>query len=634
MVQYYILCSGTIILIEGTVTHFIHFEPVGRRGDAPAGETLLDHARTLGVDLVSLCGGGGGCGRCIIQVLEGEVSKPLTVELDFLRPEEIGQGFRLACCTIPQSDCKVRVPPGSLTSLQRLEIEGDEMSVDVLPITEVYRVVLTPPTMDDPKADAGQLTDALARQHDLDGASLDIDVLRLLSTYARENVDPNSGEWHLRVVLREHEIIGLLQSGAPLLGLAVDLGTTKIALYLLDLNTGQTLVSHGLMNPQIAYGEDVIARIAFSEKDISNASFLRELVVEALNQAVVEMCAKADVEPFSIADAVIVGNTAMHHFFLGLPLKQLARVPYVPAITSALDIKARDLGMDLMPGSYVHLLPNIAAYVGADHTAMLLAVDIEQEQHVTLAIDIGTNTEISLFNQGVVTSTSCASGPAFEGAHIKHGVRAVNGAIEHLHLIDDRIEYQTIGNAPPVGLCGSGILDAMAQLYLAGILDKQGTMHDHPRVCTVDGTREFILVDEVGLSQEKVGETPQLTISITQQDVRQLQLAKGAMRTGIELLLNANGLRMDEIDHVIIAGAFGTYIDIRSAITIGMLPDLPLVRFRQVGNAAGMGAKIALLSRVKRAEARVLAEQIKYLELATHPQFHTTFAHKMHLGSD
>jgi len=322
----------------------------------------------------------------------------------------------------------------------------------------------------------------------------------------------------------------------------------------------------------------------------------------------------------------------MHHILLGLPLRQLARAPYVPAVSSALDVKARDVGLTLMPGSYVHLLANVAGYVGADHIAMLLATETEQQPGVALAIDIGTNTEICLLHQGMLTSTSCASGPAFEGAHIKHGMRAASGAIEHLRLLEDRLEYQTIGGAPPVGLCGSGILDAMAQLYLAGILDKRGRMRDHPRVRTVDGAREFILVDQGDLPHATDGEASKHTITIGQQDVRQLQLAKGAMHTGIELLLHANGLWMEDIDQVIVAGAFGTYIDIASAITIGMLPELPLDRFRQVGNAAGMGAKLALISRTKRAEARALAERIGYLELATHPQFHTTFAQSMLIG--
>jgi uncharacterized 2Fe-2S/4Fe-4S cluster protein (DUF4445 family) len=329
---------------------------------------------------------------------------------------------------------------------------------------------------------------------------------------------------------------------------------------------------------------------------------------------------------------VVVGNTAMHHLFLGLPVRQLALAPYVPAVTSALDVKARDLGLQLAPGAYVHLLPNVAGYVGADHVAMLLATRIADLRGVVLAIDIGTNTEICLANGGVLTSTSCASGPAFEGAHIKHGMRAANGAIERLRLVGDKLKYQTIGGVPPVGLCGSGIVDVMAQLFLAGVIDRQGRMQEHPRVRVVDGVREFVLVDEPTRLSGSASEARGTAIVFTQQDVRQLQLAKGAMRTGIEMLLATSGRKAEEIDSVIIAGAFGSYIDVSSAITIGLFPRLPLERFRQVGNAAGMGAKLALVSRTKREAGRALASRIGYLELAAHPLFSTTFAQAMLLG--
>jgi uncharacterized 2Fe-2S/4Fe-4S cluster protein (DUF4445 family) len=265
--------------------------------------------------------------------------------------------------------------------------------------------------------------------------------------------------------------------------------------------------------------------------------------------------------------------------------------------------------------------------VGADHVAMLLATEVGQAKDVVLALDIGTNTEVCLANLGVMTSVSCASGPAFEGAHIKHGMRAARGAIEHVRLVGDRVEYQTIGGAPPVGVCGSGILDSLAELYRAGIVDVKGRMGDHPRVRagTEGGGREFVLVGE----EERAG---QGAITITQKDVRELQLAKGAVRAGIQILLDGQGISEEEIDRVIIAGAFGTYIDVSSAVAIGMLPRLPLDRFQQVGNAAGMGAKLALVSRSKRAEAQEIARRVSYIELATEPGFTEVFAQAMNLG--
>jgi uncharacterized 2Fe-2S/4Fe-4S cluster protein (DUF4445 family) len=598
------------------MTVSIDFEPVGRRGECPSGESLLDCARQLGVDLVSLCGGSGSCGRCIVQIVDGEVSEPTPSEGADLRPEQLAEGYRLACQVIPRGACKVRVPPESLTAPQRTQLEGEEIAVIPEPPVSTYLLQLPTPSLEDLRADAERLLEALVEQHGILAANVDLIALRALSPRLR------SQAWQVRVALREGEVVDVLPGEAPPLGLAVDLGTTKIATYLVNLETGETLAAEGLMNPQIAYGEDVVARIASVTRDPSRAAHLQGLVIAALNEAVAGMCSQIGAEPAEIAEMVVVGNTTMHHLFLQLPVQQLATAPYIAAVTSALDVKARDLGLAIAPGAYVHLLPNIAGYVGADHVAMLLATGIAQAKGVVLALDIGTNTEICLCNRGDLTSLSCASGPAFEGAHIKHGMRAGNGAIEHLRLVGDAIEYQTIGGGPAAGLCGSGILDTLAQFVQAGVVDPRGRMGQHPRVRERGEIREAILVG---------GDDERPAITFTQKDVRELQLAKGAMRTGIEVLLKNGELAADEIDQVIIAGAFGTYIDVSSAMTIGMLPRLPLDRFRQVGNAAGMGARLALISRSKRAEAQDLARRVRYIELASDPGFNQTFARAMRL---
>jgi len=380
------------------------------------------------------------------------------------------------------------------------------------------------------------------------------------------------------------------------------------------------------MNPQISYGEDIVSRITSVIDSPANSAELQKLVVAALNGLAVDLCAEIGANTEEIVEAVVVGNTAMHHLFLRLPVSQLAYSPFVPAVSQALDIKARDLGLDIASGAYGHVLPNIAGFVGADHVAMLLATEVWQAKGLILALDIGTNTEVSLVNNGEIATVSCASGPAFEGGHIKDGMRAASGAIERLQIADDSIQYQTIDNLPPVGICGSGILDTMAQLYLVGIIDKGGRMKDnHPRLRTEKKQRQFVLVSE----EERDGNP---AIVITQQDIRELQLAKAAIRTGIQVLLETNGCSEEEVEQVIIAGAFGSYIDVSSAITIGMLPSLPLGRFRQVGNAAGMGAKLALISDSKRSQARNIASQVHYLELATNPNFMQTFVQASYLG--
>jgi uncharacterized 2Fe-2S/4Fe-4S cluster protein (DUF4445 family) len=321
-----------------------------------------------------------------------------------------------------------------------------------------------------------------------------------------------------------------------------------------------------------------------------------------------------------------VGNTAMHHLFLRLPVRQLALSPFVPAVSRALEVKAGELGLNIAPGAYVHLLPNIAGFVGADHVSMLLATDAWQVKETTVALDIGTNTEVSLICKGKIVATSCASGPAFEGGHIKYGMRAADGAIERLRIDGDKIQYQTINGAPPVGICGSGILDSLSQLYLAGAIDESGRLvKSHRRVRRSKGQLEFILVS----TKERKGKP---AITITQHDIRELQLAKAAIRTGIQVLLETSGCAEDEIKQVIIAGAFGTYINVASAVAIGMLPSLPLNRFRQVGNAAGMGAKLALISLKSRVKAETAASKVSYIELASAPQFERNFIQANYLG--
>ncbi|HEY56451.1 MAG TPA: DUF4445 domain-containing protein [Dehalococcoidia bacterium] len=597
----------------------VDFEPVGRRGRCQPGKSLLDCARQVGVDITSLCSGRGTCHACKVKVLAGTVSRATSSERAVFSPQELKAGWRLACQTYPASDVKLGVPAESMTTLQRTQVEGLEVAVPPEPAVSAYRVELPAPSLSDLQGDSERLLETLNQQHRLTCRTIDLDVLRQLSPRLR------AWGWQCQAAVRDDEVVSLGPWPSRELGLAVDLGTTKVAGYLVDLSNGRTLASLGVMNPQISYGEDIISRITHASGSTSQARQLQKLAARAINRLAADLCAQVKAKADEITDAVVVGNTAMHHLLLGLPLDQLAQSPFVPAVSQAMDIKARDLGLKIAPGAYTHLLPNIAGFVGADHTSMLLATEAWRAEGVLLAIDIGTNTEVSLIDGGWITSVSCASGPAFEGGHIKDGMRAARGAIERLRLVSDDIQYQTIEGAPPVGLCGSGILDAMAQLYLAGIIEESGRMVEgHPRLRR-GKQREFVLV-----SEEERGDKP--AIVITQQDVRELQLAKAAIRTGIQVLLETNRRTDEEIGQVVIAGAFGSYIDVASAITIGMLPALPLDRFRQVGNAAGMGAKLALISRHKRAEAQALASRVNYIELASAPDFMHTFVQAGSLG--
>ena len=589
----------------------IDFEPVGRRGSCSGEQSILDCARQFGVDIVSICGGIGNCEHCKVQVLSGQVSKPTLEEEASLTKDELAHGYRMACQAHPHSDIKLHIPPESLTAPQRTQVEGLEVSVPPEPLVRGLEAHLSAPTLDSSIADDTNLWTALG----LPPGRIDYEVQRSLSQKLRDL------HWDVRAAMRGDEIIAIDAPGIKWLGLAVDIGTTKIAGYLLDLETGRTLTAKGIMNPQISYGEDVVSRIVICSKSEENAEKLQSLLVDALNQLAVDLCAEIQADPSHIVDAVVVGNTAIHHLFLRLPVKQLGLAPYVPAVRSALDVKARELGLRMAAGAYVHLLPNIAGYVGADHVAMLLATRMDQVEKTTLAIDIGTNTEICLNHRGRMTSVSCASGPAFEGAHIKFGMRAAPGAIEHVRLSSDRLEVQTIGSQEPVGICGSGLLDIVAQLRLNQVLDRTGRMGAHPRVRNSNGMTEFVLV-------EREGKEP---ITISQKDVRELQLAKAAIRLGIQALVLAEGLAEEEIEQVIIAGAFGTFIDVQSAITIGMLPALPLEQFQQVGNAAGTGARLALISHRQRARAGEIASNDGYIELAALPGFNRKFAEATYL---
>ncbi len=513
----------------------IDFEPLGRRGQALPGQTLLQAAQSAGVGLASVCGGVGTCEECRIRLASGNLTSPTLVEEAALSKADLSAGFRLACQAEPLSDVKLYIPPESLTADQRLQLDGEDTQLELQPAVH--------------------------------------------------------------------------SPGAH--GLAVDIGTTKLAAYLVNLETGQTIARAGAMNPQIAYGEDIISRIAFAIRDPDGARKLQLVLVQTLNDLLARMCAEARLSPASILDAVLVGNTAMHHLFAGLPVEQLGHAPFAPASTWPISIPVGVLGLDLGPSAFAYLPPVIAGYVGSDHLAMLLSTQAWKSPHNVIALDIGTNTEIALITHGRITCCSCASGPAFEGAHIHEGMRAAPGAIERARWSSGKILWQTISDQPPVGICGSGILDVVAALQDGGLVRSTGALKTN----TESG---YVLVPavETGLGRD---------LLVTRKDVHEVQLAKSAIRSGLEILLQEAGLTYSELDEFIVAGAFGTYLDLRSAVRIGMFPPLPLEIFRQVGNAAGVGAKQMLVSLKLRWQAEDLASRIGYIELTARPAFNSLF---------
>jgi uncharacterized 2Fe-2S/4Fe-4S cluster protein (DUF4445 family) len=596
------------------LAYIINFEPIGRRVDIAPGESLLEAAHSAGVELVSICGGKGSCDGCRVRVISGKLSSPTLEEKSFFTPIELEDGYRLACQAKPLTDIKVDVPPESLTTTQRLQVEGQGVSVEGERIITPADVVLEPASLTDLRSDSARLRDAL-KIEGYANVSFSPEVLFNLSGFLRGQ------NWRVRASLRGGRVVALLPEAARILGLAVDIGTTKVAAYLLDLESGDVLAVRGAMNPQISYGEDVISRIDYSNENEGGRETLQGKVVAALNGMITEMCREADVSMEQIVEAVIVGNTAMHHLLVGLPVRQLAMSPYVPAVSEPLDLPADAIELDINPGAFIHLPPNIAGFVGADHVSMVLSTDLWQAENTVIALDIGTNTEITLAVDGRMLSCSCASGPAFEGAHIRDGMRAAPGAIERVQIKNGQPNIYTIGEKPPVGICGSGILDAVAELLKDGIIDHRGTFQDGaPNV--QEGMRtqpkEFLLVPAEDTGHGK-------DIVVTRSDINEIQLAKGAIRAGLEILLEEGGIAAGDIDEFIVAGAFGTYLDVGSAMTVGMFPDLPRERFRQVGNAAGTGAQQMLVSGERRRVADEIPERIEYIELTTHAGFEKTF---------
>jgi len=574
---------------------------------------------------VAACGGNGLCATCRVRPLSGQFNPLTPAEAEQLEPGDRAAGTRLACQAVPLGDARVEIPPESLPAPQRVQLEGREAAVSLQPAVLALDLALDPPVINDLRSDLDRVSDAvrgeLLSRKPLSNGSLtgDLAALEQLSTALRAQ------SWRARLALDVAEgdapkVVATLAPGSALLGLAVDIGSTKLAVYLVDLATGVTLAQAGVMNPQIAFGEDVVNRIAFANRSEANRRLLQERVVEALNAAAGELCRVAGVSRVQIVEAAVVGNTAMHHFLTHLPVAQLGAAPYVPAVSGALRVRASELGLELAPGARVYLPDNIAGYVGGDHTAALLATRSFPGK-VRVLVDIGTNTEISLAAGDEIYTCSTASGPAFEGAHIKDGMRAAPGAIERVRLNDGRAQWVTVGGLAPVGLCGSGILQAVAELRAAGVLDERGTLRrgvKNVRIAEKGNGAEYVLVPAVQTGHGR-------DILITRRDVNEIQLAKGAIRAGIELMLRHGGLSASDVDAWLIAGAFGSYLDLPSALRIGMFPNAPLERFHQVGNAAGVGAKLLLLSVGERAEASRLARRAHYVELTVEKGFTEEF---------
>jgi uncharacterized 2Fe-2S/4Fe-4S cluster protein (DUF4445 family) len=567
------------------LAHRVRFANLEREATCRPGETVFQAARHAGIRIVGACGGRGACGTCLVRVVSGDYESLAEARTD---------GWLRACKLVPLGPCTVELAPRSAAPIVRTEVGARAARIALDPAVRVHELALTPPTLDDPHADADRLLQALSKE----GVSTtDVALLRHLPRLLRKHA------WRVRAVSRGNELIAVCSPAARVLGLAVDLGTTNAAGFLVDLQTGERLGTLGIENPQASYGADVVSRVTHAIRASGGADELRAAAAVAIGELARDLCEAVGASTDEIVEIAVCGNTAMHHLLAGLPVAQLGRAPFVPAVTFALELKSRDLAL---PGAVAYLLPNIGGFVGGDHVAVLLATQEQWLGRTALVIDIGTNTEVSLINPRGISTVSCPSGPALEGGHISCGMRAAEGAIEHVHARDGRLEVKTIADVAPVGVCGSGVVDAIAAFRALDLIDRRGRI--------AGGAREIVLAPGV---------------AFTQADVRAVQLAKAAIRAGIDLLLETNKIQPDAIELVLIAGAFGEYLGIEAAVTIGLLPRLPLERIEQVGNAAGTGVTLALASLECRARAAELAARCRYLELGTLPQFQKTFARRI-----
>ena len=592
----------------------LKFEPLGIRLVCEEPLTLLDAVRQAGILLRSECGGKGTCAKCQVQILKGAVPPLTELERETFTTAQLELGFRLACRTFVESDTEVYLPTYSLLNDQVLQTEGSSQEFHLSPAVKVSSISLTPPSLTDLLPDWERAQNALTRQG-ISDCSASLPVLTAISNQLRQS------DWKINLIHNDWEILNACPPGkfTPI-GLAVDLGSTKIACFLMDLSSGQTISARGIANPQIAFGEDIMSRLGAVLENPSNAKALQQGVIQSIQSAVDEMCLKLEISIEQVVDACLVGNTAMHHLFLGLPTQALAMSPFVPSTNSELYPTADELGLQLMPGSRAYAPPVIAGFVGSDHLAFLLAAGFGNDRRTRLGIDIGTNTEIALQNAGRIVSVSTASGPAFEGAHIHFGMRAAPGAIEHVSIDEKGFAHcQMIGNHTAFGICGSGILDAVAELRRTHLINLRGRLEKSSSLIrsTAQSLPVFVLVPESAGQRE---------ISMDQKDIDQILLAKGAIRAGIDILMDYLHVQKSGIDEIVIAGAFGSYMNPEQAVRIGMLPDISLDHIHAVGNAAGVGARMLLASTKMRSNALELARKIEYLELTIYPDFNLFFA--------
>ena len=626
----------------------IVFTPSGRRGRFRIGTPVLQAARSLGVDIDSVCGGRGICGRCQVVVSEGDFPKhgltssaaslcALTeVERGFEGERPLVEGRRLSCHAKIEGDVVIDVPPDSQVHKQVVRKAAEAHDLVLNPLVSLHYVEVQEPDMHDPSGDLRRLEDALEFEWGLTDLGCDLKVLQVLQPVLRK------GGWKVTVAVHSRQRIIAVWPGLHkhLFGMAVDVGSTTIAAHLCNLETGEVVASAGVMNPQIRFGEDLMSRVSYVMMNPGGEVDMTHAVRAALNELARDVAAQAGITAQDILEATFVGNPIMHHLLMGINPVELGGAPFALAVDRAMDVSASEIDLELHPGARVYVLPCIAGHVGADTAGMLLAERPDLTDKITLLVDVGTNAEIVLGNNQRLLACSSPTGPAFEGAQISCGQRAAPGAIERLRIDPATLEPRfkvigcdlwsdeagfadAIGATGVTGVCGSGIIEAMAEMYLSGVMRHDGIIDGNkaelsPRIQSDGRTFCYELL-------AATGDRPALRIM--QNDVRAIQLGKAALYAGVRLLMERMGV--EKVDAVRLAGAFGSHIDVKYAMVLGLIPDCDLAHVSSAGNAAGTGARMALLDIQARTDIQNLVRRVDKIETAVEPQFQAFFVDAM-----
>ncbi len=630
---------------ESTHDALVVFTPSGRRGRFTKGTTILNAARSLGVDLDSVCGGRGICGRCQILLSEGEFPKhgissrsehltPFSqTEREYALKNALKDGRRLGCCALLEGDAVIDVPPDSQVHRQVVRKRAEVHDIEVDPAVRIYYVEVQEPDMHDPAGDVRRLQEALEYEWGLLNLDCDLRLMQQLQSALRE------GAWKVTVAVHEGERLIAVWPGYHdrLFGAAIDVGSTTIAAHLCNLSTGEVMASAGVMNPQIRFGEDLMSRVSYVMMNPGGEHEMTRVVREAINNLLAQVADEAGIGINDILELTFVGNPIMHHLLLGINPIELGGAPFALATDGAVRLWASELELKVHPNARVYVLPCIAGHVGADTAGVILSEGPHLREEMTLLVDVGTNAEIVLGNRRHLMAASSPTGPAFEGAQISCGQRAAPGAVERVRIDPQTLEpkFKIIGcdlwtDEPDfasqsaatgvTGICGSGIIEIIAEMFLAGIIDEDGVINGalasrSPRVMPEGRTFSYLLHEG------------DIRLKITQNDVRAIQLAKAALYAGVRLLMDH--MRVDRVDRIRLAGAFGSHIDVKYAMVLGLVPDCPLEHVTSAGNAAGTGARITLVDRKARGEIEDIVRRVQKVETAVEPRFQEHFVSAM-----